>query len=185
LVEIMKSKIIPIFLITIMIFATINFVYADDAPALSQAQAKAIAQDYLNTHGYTGYKAVSTGSLVIKVHDSYTDTNVWISYATAKEDSPDFGGPGRYDKWLSNRAWLVEVNDPDGNSVGKIYVDGDNGKIISTKLPKAPSVTSTNITPVNTTNDTNATQPDSNILQNIWDSIVAFFQQLWIAIFGQ
>ena len=182
----MKSKIISIFIISMIIFISLNFVYADDAPALSESQAKAVAQDYLNTHGYAGYKAVSTGSLLIKVHDSYTDTNVWISYATVKDDSPDFGGPGRYDKWITNRTWLVQVNDPNGDSVGKLYVDGDSGSVIGTKLPNAPTITATNTTPANTTNNTtNTTQEDPGILQSIWDSIVAFFQQLWIALFGQ
>lgn len=180
----MKSKIISIIIAMVIVFITLNSVYADDAPALSESQAKALAQDYLNTHGYSGYKAISSGSLVIKVHDSYTDTVIWVSFADAKGDSPDFGGPGRYDEWLSNRAWLIKVNNPQGNFVGRIYVDGDSGSIISAKIPKAPPVTSTNTTPNTTTNNTTNHSQD-NLLQSIWDSIVTFFQQLWITIFGE
>jgi len=151
------KNIFSIFLISMFVFGILNSACADSGPNIGANQAKSIAQNYLNSHKLP-YTAVTPGlnNWQVKVKDTKTGEIKWIPFNVAKEDSPDFGGPGRYD-WIEgiNSTWIVHVNDNSGKSVGKIYVDSETGKITGTEL-RSPN------TEHNTTkNNTNSNQIDN------------------------
>lgn len=152
----LAKNIFSIFLISIFVFGTLNSAYADSGPNIGANQARLTAQNYLNSHKLP-YKAVTPGldNWQVKVKDTKTGETKWIPFNVAKEDSPDFGGPGRYD-WIEgiNSTWIVHVNDNSGKSVGKIYVDSETGKVTGTEL-KSPTEHNT------TKNNTNSNQTDN------------------------
>lgn len=164
------KNIFKIFLITIFVMGILNFAYADSGPTIGANQAKTIAQNYLNAHNLP-YTAVTPGwdDWKTKVKDTKTGEVKWIPQSEAKGDSPDFGGPGRYE-WVQgyNSSWVVQVNDKNGKNVGRIYIDSENGNVLKAILdPVSPTnnqSTSTNTTnAVNPTNTTNqASQGQTN-----------------------
>ena len=159
----MNNNIFKIFLIIIFVFGILNFAYADSGPTLGANQAKTIAQNYLNSHNLP-YTAVtpSIDDWKVKVKDTKTGEVKWIPQSVAKGDSPDFGGPGRYD-WISgyNSTWVVQVNDKNGKNVGRIYIDSENGKVLKAILDP---VSQANGTPVSTNNinNTNNVTPQTS-----------------------
>ncbi|HML06315.1 MAG TPA: hypothetical protein VK426_11115 [Methanobacterium sp.] len=159
----MTNNIFKIFLIAIFVFGILNFAYADSGPTLGANQAKTIAQNYLNSHNLP-YTAVtpSIDDWKVKVKDTKTGEVKWIPQSVAKGDSPDFGGPGRYD-WISgyNSTWVVQVNDKNGKNVGRIYIDSENGKVLKAILDP---VSQANGTPVSTNNinNTNNVTPQTS-----------------------
>ncbi|WP_424354680.1 hypothetical protein [Methanobacterium sp. MBAC-LM] len=94
------KNIFKIFLITIFVMGILNLAYADSGPTIGANQAKTIAQNYLNAHNLP-YTAVTPGwdDWKTKVKDTKTGEVKWIPQSEAKGDSPDFGGPGRYE-WV-------------------------------------------------------------------------------------
>ncbi|MDI6724112.1 MAG: hypothetical protein QMD61_05645 [Methanobacterium sp.] len=163
----LAKNIFSIFLILIFVFGILNSACADSGPNIGANQAKSIAQNYLNSHKLP-YKAVTPGldNWQVKVKDTKTGETKWIPFNVAKEDSPDFGGPGRYE-WIEgiNSTWIVHVNDNSGKSVGKIYVDSETGKITGTELrsPHNAHNASNNSTDSNQTdNVTTQTSPASS-----------------------
>jgi len=163
------KKIFEILLIAIFVIGILNFAYADSGPTLGANQAKVIAQNYINSHNLP-YTAVTPGwnDWKTKVKDTKTGEVKWIPQSEAKGDSPDFGGPGRYE-WVSgyNSSWVVQVNDKNGKNIGRIYIDSENGKVLKAILdPVSPTnqnqsiSTNTNNT-VNTPNTTSQTSQGS------------------------
>ena len=138
----------------------LNSSYADSGPTIGPNQAKKIAQDYLNSHDLP-YKAITPGwdAWKTKVRDIKTGAEKWISVDDAREDDPDFGGPGKYE-WVSgyNTAWVVQVNDKNRKNVGRIYVDTENGKVLK---PIIDPVTQTDKNQSTSNSTTNATNPAS------------------------
>ena len=158
----LAKHIFKLSLIAIFIIGTLSFTYADSGPTLGANQAQKIAQDYLNSHNLP-YTAVTPGwdDWKVKVKVKKTGEVKWIPVSDAKGDSPDFGGPGKYE-WVSgyNTAWVVQANDKNGKNVGRIYIDSENGKVLKAILdPVSP--TNQNQSTTNTNNATNATAPAS------------------------
>jgi hypothetical protein len=159
----LTKNIFKIFLIMIFVVGILNFTYADSGPNIGANQAKTSAQSYLNSHNLP-YTAVtpSIDAWQVKVKDTKTGEIKWIQFSIAKADSPDFGGPGRYD-WIEgiNDAWIVQVNDKNGKNVGRIYVDAETGKILKPILNEPTNSTKNENTTTNTTNTTNQVPPAS------------------------
>ena len=180
---------LPIFLALVLVFGFFNVVYADSGPTIGANQAKTIAQNYLNSHNLP-YKAQTPGwnDWKVKVKDTKTGGVMWIPMDVAKGDSPDFGGPGRY-TWVEgyNSAWVVQVTQ-NGKNVGRIYVDAETGAVLKAILNQnnqSNNQTSDNFenaTP--NTSNTNQTAQNQGLLDSIINSIVSFFQQIWVSIFG-
>lgn len=118
------KNILKVLLIIIFLTGTLNFVYADEAPAIGPNQAQKIAQDYLNSNNlpYTAMTPVD-GDQQIKVKDTRTGEVKWISMTLSRKDVPDFHGNMRYDWIEGDPIWIVQVNDKNGKNVGQIYVD--------------------------------------------------------------
>jgi len=178
------KKGLQIFFVLIIAFGLFNCVYADSGPTIGANQAKNIAQNYLNSHNLP-YTALTPGwdDWKVKVTDTKTGGQKWIPQSVAKADSPDFGGPGRY-QWVQgyNDAWVVQVENQNGKNVGRIYVDAENGSILKAILDQNSNNDNFE---ANTTSNTNQTQiQNQGILSSLVDSIVSFFQQIWTAIFG-
>ncbi len=152
------KNIFKIFLITIFVIGILNFAYADSGPTIGANQAKTIAQNYLNAHNLP-YTAVTPGwdDWKTKVKDTKTGEVKWIPESVAKGDSPDFGGPGKYE-WVSgyNSSWVVQVNDKNGKNVGRIYIDSENGKVLKAILD-----------PVTTTNKNQSTSNNASNASNV------------------
>jgi len=166
------KNIFKILLLALFVIGTLNFAYADSGPTLGANQAKKIAQDYLNSHNLP-YTAVTPGwdDWKTKVKDTKTGEVKWIPESVAKGDSPDFGGPGRYE-WIEgyNSSWVVQVNNKNGKNVGRIYIDSENGKVLKAILDP---MSQTNDTSANTTNSddaaNNTTQtPQESSGNNTW-----------------
>lgn len=178
------KKWIQIFLVLIIAFGLFNCAYADSGPTIGANQAKTMAQNYLNSHNLP-YKAITPGwdAWKSKVTDTKTGGQKWIPVSIAKGDSPDFGGPGRY-QWVEgyNTAWVVQVNNQNGKNVGRIYIDAETGKVLKAILDQNTPKNDTFDT--NNTSNTNQTEQNQGILDSIINSIVSFFQQIWTAIFG-
>lgn len=172
-----------IFLVLIIVFGLFNFAYADSGPTIGANQAKNIAQNYLNSHNLP-YTAVTPGwdDWKAKVKDTKTGAEKWIPVSEAKGDSPDFGGPGRY-QWVEgyNDAWVVQVNNQNGKNVGRIYVDAETGKVLKAILDQN---TATNEDTFETNVTSNQPAQDQGLLSSLINSIIGFFQQIWTAIFG-
>lgn len=158
------KNIFKIFLITIFVIGILNLAYADSGPTIGANQAKTIAQNYLNAHNLP-YTAVNPGwdDWKTKVKDTKTGEVKWIPQSEAKGDSPDFGGPGRYE-WVQgyNSSWVVQVNDKNGKNVGRIYIDSENGNVLKAILDP---VSTTNNNQSTSTNATNAVNPTNQASQ--------------------
>ncbi|MCZ3365508.1 MULTISPECIES: hypothetical protein [Methanobacterium] len=158
------KNIFKIFLITIFVIGILNLAYADSGPTIGANQAKTIAQNYLNAHNLP-YTAVTPGwdDWKTKVKDTKTGEVKWIPQSEAKGDSPDFGGPGRYE-WVQgyNSSWVVQVNDKNGKNVGRIYIDSENGNVLKAILDP---VSTTNNNQSTSTNATNAVNPTNQASQ--------------------
>jgi len=180
------KKFIQIFFVLIIVFGFFNIAYADSGPTIGANQAQKIAQKYLDSKNLP-YTAITPpwSAWKAKVKDTRTGGVKWISVDIAKADSPDFGGPGRY-QWVEgyNTAWVVQVENQNGNNVGRIYVDAETGKVLKAIFGQSSSKNDTFETnnTAATTNQT-ATQ-DQGLLESFINSIVSFFQGIWTAIFG-
>ena len=145
----------------------LNFAYADSGPTIGANQAKTIAQSYLNTHNLP-YTAVTPGwdDWKTKVKDTKTGEVKWIPQSEAKGDSPDFGGPGKYE-WVSgyNSSWVVQVNDKNGKNVGRIYIDSENGNVLKAILDPASTANQNQSTSTNTNNTFNPTNATNQASQ--------------------
>ena len=119
-----------IFLLCVLILGVMCPAYADSPPQITESQAINVAQDFLDSQGLS-FKASST-TLKTKVRVIATGETLWEDYGVAKNDSPDFGGPGRLEFIVT--AWAVQVVNSSGNNVGIIYVDAETGKIIETTI---------------------------------------------------
>lgn len=161
------KNIFKIFLITIFVMGILNFVYADSGPTIGANQAKIIAQNYLNAHNLP-YTAVTPGwaDWKTKVKDTKTGEVKWIPQSEAKGDSPDFGGPGKYE-WVSgyNSSWVVQVNDKNGKNVGRIYIDSENGNVLKTILDPVSTTNQNQSTPTNINNSFNPTNTTNQASQ--------------------
>ncbi len=180
------KKLFQILLFLIIVFSFFNIVHADSGPTIGANQAQKIAQFYLKSQDLP-YTALTPGwdAWKSKVKDTKTGGVKWIPVSEAKADSPDFGGPGRY-QWVEgyNTTWVVQVENQNGKNVGRIYVDAETGRILKAILDKNISKEDTFETN-NTTSNTNMTATqDQGILNSIIDGIMSFFQQIWTAIFG-
>ncbi|MEN6292305.1 MAG: PepSY domain-containing protein [Methanobacterium sp.] len=166
------KSIFKILVIIILIITILNCAYADTGPSIGENQAKAIAQNYLNSHNLP-YTAVTPNGNIwyYYVKNTKTGEKEWISINTFIHDDPEFGGPGIYKKVFDNMygVWLVQVNSMDGKNAGTIYIDGETGKVLKVTVPRKSqtknlSKTAENTAPKNTTNTTNLTSqtPESN-----------------------
>ncbi|BDZ68002.1 hypothetical protein [Methanobacterium ferruginis] len=176
--------------ILMLSFLLCSVVYADSGPNIEANQAKAIAQDYLNSHdlSYTALTPNIETDWKAKVKVIATGEVKWIPYGNAKQDAME--ETGKYE--MITDAWIVQVQDKNGNSMGTIYINPDSGKIISVNL-KGTQDTGTGTGGTNTGGDLsyNGTgSEDENsggilgTLQDFFDGITSFFQQLWTSIFG-
>jgi hypothetical protein len=170
---------------SILLIFVLNAAYADSGPSLTTLQAEKIAQDYLDTHGYSSYKADIAGEypnveILAKVKVLSTGEVKWIDFGVAKADSMDNPDP-KY-KTIIFSAYVVDVLNANGAKVGTIYVNGEDGSIAYKSLPGS---TDTNGDSGNSNNTTTDNGQNGDWLQNLLDAIMGFFQQIWILIFGQ
>lgn len=178
------KKILSSILAVIALLTILNAVCADSGPNIEATQAKAIAQDYLNSKSLpyttltpnieTGWKA--------KVKVVKTGEVKWISFGDYKMDAMEETGKYEY----ISQAWIVQVRNKNGNSMGTIYVNPDNGKIISVNIKGAGGNTNTGGDLTYNGNGT-ATENSGGILgaiQGFFNGIITFFQNLWTSIFG-
>ncbi|NYB53043.1 MAG: hypothetical protein HVN35_10875 [Methanobacteriaceae archaeon] len=183
-----------IFLGILLIFLMLNTAFADDGPIIDKNQAQAIAQDYLNTHGYSSYKAVATDTLLAKVKEISTGKIYWMDAGQAKsevrEENPKIN-------LVLNFVRVVNVLDKNGQIVGKIYVDSYNnvGEIVYKELPGSSSTegdsgtgsggsSGEDLSYNGTGNGNRDSEGILGTLLNLLKSIISFFQQIWISIFG-
>ncbi|WP_370004390.1 hypothetical protein [Methanothermobacter sp. KEPCO 2] len=110
-----------------------GYAWADSGPLIREDAARAIAQDYLNQNGYDSYRAVATGELLSKVKYRDTGDIMWIDAGKAKRESMEGNPP--YDIIIF-MAHVINVADENGRVAGKIYVNGDDGKIVYKDLPE-------------------------------------------------
>jgi hypothetical protein len=116
-----------------------------------------------------------------KVTVMSTGEQKWLPLSQVKGDLMDDNG--KYEMVVGyNTAWVVQVENKNGKNAGRIYVDAENGKILKAILDQNTPDEETFET--NTTSNTNQTAQDQGILNSIMDSIITFFQQIWVAIFG-
>lgn len=132
------KSILKIFLIIIFIIGTLNFTYADAGPTIGENQAKASAQNYLNSHNLP-YTAVthSDDDWQIKVNDTKTGEVKWIPFMTWKEQfaTPDgIAYPTDNERYIDiygvPTVWIVQVSDKNEKNVGQIYVNDETGKVL-------------------------------------------------------
>lgn len=176
------KKGIKFFLVLIIAFGLFNCVYADSGPTIGPNQAQKIAQNYLNSHNLP-YTALTPGwdDWKAKVTVMSTGEQKWLPLSQVKGDLMDDNG--KYEMVAGyNTAWVVQVENQNGKNVGRIYVDAENGKILKAILDQNTPDEETFET--NTTSNTNQTAQDQGILDSIINSIITFFQQIWVAIFG-
>jgi len=192
----MKFKKFLSFLIVALVFLTLNAVFADDGPVIDKNQARAVAQDYLDTHGYSSYKAIATDTLLAKVKEIATGKTYWMDAGQAKsdvrEENPKIS-------LVLNFVRVVDVVNSNGESVGKIYVDSYNnvGEIVYKELPGSSGTGSGSESDSGgnsgsgedlTYNGTGSEDENSGgilgTLQDFFNGITSFFQQLWTSIFG-
>lgn len=165
----------------------LSAVYADSGPNIEANQAKAIAQDYLNSHNLP-YQAVTPNIQTdwkAQVKVKATGEIIWIPFGQYKSDAMD--GAGKYT--LITDAWIVQVQDKNGNNKGNIYISGKDGSIISVNVEGTDNTgTTNNGNNGNTNNNQNNTSTQQEgvmgTLQGIINGIIAFFQQIWVMIFG-
>lgn len=175
------------FLVMLMI-SMLSMVYADTGPNIDANQAKAIAQDYLNSHNlpYTALTPNINSNWQAQVKVKETGEIMWVPFGQYKSDAME--GTAKYQ--LINTAWIVQVQDKNGNNKGNIYINPDSGSIISVNVEGADSGTNNegyngNNNKNNKNQDNTSTQQGGfmEILQNIYNDIIAFFQQIWVMIF--
>lgn len=171
-----------------MLIFVFNVAYADSGPLLSTLQAEKSAQDYLDTHGYSSYKADIPGEypnveILAKVKVKSTGEIKWIDFGVAKADAMD-DYTHKYEIIVSS-AYVVDVLNPNGAKVGEIYVDGEDGSIVYTDLPDNGNSDSgdTNTTNNTSNNNTNDNQ-NGNWLQDLLDYLMGLLQQLWNFLIG-
>jgi hypothetical protein len=176
-----------IFLIFVMFFPVFSAVHADSGPNVAESQAKAIAQDYLNSHNlpYTAVMPTTTDNWKAKVKVVSTGETKWIPFGNYKMDAMD--GTGKYE-YITN-AWIVEVNDKNGKNVGNIYINPENGSIMSVNLSGSQNDGSGGSSSGGSSGDSGLTYNGNGTGgaqngQGFFDGIIKFFQQLWISIFG-
>lgn len=180
------KKLFQICLVLLISFGFFNIVYADSGPTIGANQAQNIAQNYLDSKNLP-YDAITPDwdAWKVKVKDTKTGGVKWIPVSIAKPDSPDFGGPGRYE-WIEgyNSAWVVQVENQNGQNVGRIYVDAETGKVLKAILGQNSSKNDTFETNITAASTNQTATQDQGLLNSIINSITAFFQQIWTAIFG-
>jgi len=177
-----QKKGLQIFLVLIIAFGFFNFAYADSGPTIGANQAQKIAQNYLNSHDLP-YTALTPGwdDWKAKVTVMSTGAEKWLPLSQVKGDLME--DTGKYEMVPGyNTAWVVQVNNQNGKNVGRIYVDAETGKVLKAILDQNTS--DEEILEINNTSNTNQTAQDQGLLGSLIDSIVSFFQQIWIAIFG-
>ncbi|MEG3225020.1 MAG: hypothetical protein BME94_05735 [Methanobacteriales archaeon Met13] len=180
------KNVLMILLAGIIIFAILNAAYADSGPNIEATQAKALAQDYLNSHNlaYTALTPNIETGWKAKVKVIKTGEVKWIPFGDYKADAMDETGKYEY----INQAWIVQVKDKNGNNMGTIYVNPDNGSILSVNIKGTSSGGNTNTggdLSYNGTGDN--TQNSGGIIgaiQSFFNSILNFFQNLWTSILG-
>lgn len=175
---------LPIFLALVLVFGFFNVVYADSGPTIGANQAQKIAQNYLNSHNLP-YKALTPGwdAWKAKVIVMSTGEQKWLPLSQVKGDLMDDNGkyqmvPGY------NTAWVVQVNNQNGKNVGRIYVDAETGAVLKAILDQSNQSKNVDTFETNSTPNTNQTAQNQGFLESIINSIVSFFQQIWVSIFG-
>lgn len=171
-----------------LIFLMLSVVYADSGPNIESNQARAIAQDYLNSHNlpYTALTPNIETDWKAKVKVIKTGEVEWVLYGEAKQDAME--ETGKYEMIMD--AWFVHVQDKNGNSMGIIYVNPESGKIISVDLKGTSSGDSTDGDLTYNGDGSGNENGDENSggvlgpIQNFINGIVSFFQQIWTSIFG-
>ncbi|MFA0832788.1 hypothetical protein [Methanobacterium formicicum] len=169
----------------------LNVCFADDGPVIDKNQAQAIAQDYLNTHSYSSYKAVATDTLLAKVKDKSTGNTYWMDAGQAKSDVREENP--KIDLVLNFVRVVDIVNN--GKIVGKIYVDSyDNvGEIVYKELPENSATSSDGGSNGESSDGGDLTYNGSGdqnsggiigTIQSFFNGISSFFQQIWTSIFG-
>ncbi|NYB53044.1 MAG: hypothetical protein HVN35_10880 [Methanobacteriaceae archaeon] len=178
----MKLKISLIILLLVLLLS--GFSYADSGPNIEASQAKAIAQDYLNSHNlpYTALTPDIQTDWKAKVKVIETGEVKWVVFGEAKQDAMD--GTGKYEVIMD--AWFVEVQDKNGNSMGTICVNPETGKIISVDLKEKKEGGSNNVdlTYNGTGNGDENSGGILKVIQDFFNGIISFFQQIWTLIFG-
>jgi hypothetical protein len=178
---------LKMFLGLVIILAILNAAYADSGPNIRENQARALAQDYLNSHNLS-YNAVTPNietDWKAKVKVIATGEVKWIPFGDYKMDAMDNPTP-KYE--YISQAWVVKVTDKNGKNVGVIYVNPETGEIMSSTVSGGQSNGGNGGSNLEYQgNGTGDGQTDPGILgtiQNFFQSIISFFQQLWISIFG-
>jgi hypothetical protein len=177
------KNILKIFLVLVLVFGVFGVVYADTGPTIGANQAQKIAQSYLKTNNLP-YTAVTPGwdDWKAKVTVMSTGAQKWLPMSQVKGDLME--DTGKYEQVPGyNTAWVVQVNNQNGNNVGRIYVDAETGKVLKAIIDQGNATDDTDNSNTTPTNQT-ATQ-DPGILGSIINSIMSFFQQIWVAIFGK
>lgn len=183
-----------LFLGIFLVIFLLNVVFADDGPVIDKNQAQAIAQDYLNTNGYSSYKAVATDNLIAKVKEISTGNIKWMDAGQAKMESRE----GNEIQLILPFVRVVDIIDKNGQSVGKIYVDSyrNPGEIVYKELPgdsSSDSDSGSNSETDNTGEDLSYNGTGNNdessegiigTLQDLLNGLMSLFQQLWTSIFG-
>jgi hypothetical protein len=185
------KRFINFFFTSILVFLMLNVCFADDGPVIDKNQAQAIAQDYLNTHSYSSYKAVATDTLLAKVKDKSTGNTYWMDAGQAKSDVREENP--KIDLVL-NFARVVDIVN-NGKIVGKIYVDSYNnvGEIVYKELPENSGTSSDGGSDGESSDGGDLTYNGSGdqnsggiigTIQSFFNGIASFFQQIWTSIFG-
>ncbi|EKF85121.1 hypothetical protein A994_09578 [Methanobacterium formicicum DSM 3637] len=185
------KRFINFFFTSILVFLMLNVCFADDGPVIDKNQAQAIAQDYLNTHSYSSYKAVATDTLLAKVKDKSTGNTYWMDAGQAKSDVREENP--KIDLVLNFVRVVDIVNN--GKIVGKIYVDSyDNvGEIVYKELPENSATSSDGGSNGESSDGGDLTYNGSGdqnsggiigTIQSFFNGISSFFQQIWTSIFG-
>jgi len=166
-----------------------GYAWADSGPLIREDAARAIAQDYLNQNGYDSYRAVATGELLSKVKYRDTGEIMWIDAVKAKMESMEGNPP--YDVIIF-MAHVINVVDENGRVAGKIYVNGDDGKIVYKDLPEKGKAddgqVSSDSGSSELTYEGNGTQQGQggilDTLMEIFNSILKFFQSILNSVTG-
>lgn len=169
-----SAKILSILTVLILLGTT----WADSGPLIERAQAKALAQDYLDSKGLP-YTAITPdyGDWKAKVRVNKTGEVKWIPFGEYKEDA--FEGTNKY-KYIAD-AWVVRVRDGSGKVVGTIYVDGTSGKIISANINGKTESGASGGEPLTYTGNGTGAEPQGGFLEAIQgfiNIIINFFQNL-------
>lgn len=129
----LPKTIFKLFLIVILVIGTLNFVYANGSPTIGPNEAKISVQNYLDSNNLP-YIAVTPGDddWQLKVNDTKTGEIKWISQSVAEADALSWN---RYHILTGQNescdGWEVHVNDKNGKNVGRIYVDGQTGDVVT------------------------------------------------------